>query len=345
MKSIYLVPLFCSLALVSNACGTKSAKKIAAIVAAENIGEYGAQSTDEAVSAASAGDSEGASGFSLSLSGSGSDSGSPYKTFSRTCAVQADGSALVTISSEISIEKSDSNDKVSRTFSRSGTSSEKRTWSHPSGVQCVSDKAKVNLKSDPTSYGLKVQIERTRKQTMSQTNTKKNTTISSSRSFSMNGERTVAIVSYSEDAAAGVSTQEKKVTGSMNRSFSFVDKDGATKTGSFSSTTVGDPMVVRVKRSLSSKEIVSRELVSGTRRNTLSDGSMIDTSFTNFLMTGSGESCQAQSGSLSLSYLDSEGAVTKSLSCSAESGVLSCTDSSGASVELESPSCDPADDK
>jgi len=226
-----------------------------------------------------------------------------------------------------------------------GTSTEKRTWSSPSGVQCVGDRAKVNLKTNPTNYSLKVQIERSRTQTMSQTNVKKNTTMTSSRSFSMTGGRTIPIVSYSEDVANNVSTQEKKVSGSMNRTFSFVNKNNETQTGSFSSATVGDPMLVKVKRSLSTKEVVSREFVSGARKSTLQDGSMIETSFANFVMTGAGESCEAQSGSISLKYLGSDGSVSKTISCTADAGLLSCTDASGAAVELESPSCDPADDK
>jgi hypothetical protein len=344
MRPTILVPFAFSLMIVANGCGAKDAKKtVAAILGTENQVEFGAQTTSEAVNAASAGDSEGASGFGLVASDL--DSGSPIKSSSKTCVVQADGSALVTISSEIAFEKSSSNDKVSKTISMSGSSSEKRTWSHPSGVQCLGDKAKVSLKSDPTNYSLKVLIERSRKQTMSQTNVKKNSTMSSSRSFSMNGERIISIVSYSEDTANNVSIQEKKVSGSMNRSFSYVDKNNETKTGSFASVTVGEPMLVKVKRSLSSKEVVSREFVSGTRKSTLADGSMIETSFSNFVMTGSGESCEAQSGAMTLKYLDSEGALGKTLTCAADSGLLSCSDESGAAVEMESPSCDPADDK
>jgi hypothetical protein len=104
-------------------------------------------------------------------------------------------------------------------------------------------------------------------------------------------------------------------------------------------------MVVKVKRSLSSKEVVSRELVSGVRKSTLTDGTSMEISFTNFLMNGAGESCEAQSGSMTIKYYDSEGTLGKTLTCSADAGVLNCTDQSGADVELESPSCDPADDK
>lgn len=341
MKSIASVSLL-AVALGVSACGSKNQKTATAIIDAANYSEFSAQTTSEAISAASAGDSEGGSGFGLMLA----ESGSPFKSSSRTCVVQPDGSALVTISSELSFDKTSGNDKVSRTNKMSGTSTEKRLWSHPQGVQCLNaEKAKVNLKSDPTSYGLKVTIERTRQQTMSMNNLRKNTSISSSRSFSMNGERSVSIVSYREDSASGTSVQEKKISGSMNRSFSFVDKDGQTKTGSFSSATVGDPMLVKVTRSLSSKEVLSRELVSGVRKNTLVDGTSIELSFNNFVMSGAGESCEAQSGSVALKYLDAQGNVSKTINCSADSGLLSCTDSSGAAVELESPSCDPSDDK
>ncbi len=341
MRNIIFFPLF-SLILQAQGCGAKDAKNAISKIASENQFEFGAQATSEAVSAASAGDSEGASGFSLSLA----DSGSPFKSVTRTCVVQPDNSALVTVSSEINVDKSNSSANISRTNKISGTSTESRVWSHPSGVQCAnSERAKLNLKTDAASYGLKVKIERSRQQTMSQTNLKKNSTVSSSRSFSMSGERVIQVISYSEDTANGVSLQEKKISGSMNRNFTFIDKSGQSQSGSFSTTTVGDPMVVKVKRSISSKEVVSREIVSGARRSTLADGSVIELGFSNFVMTGAGESCEAQSGSVSIKYLDSAGAVSRSVQCAADSGLLSCTDESGAAVEIESPSCDPADDK
>jgi hypothetical protein len=331
-----------SLSVLAQGCGAKSAKKAIAAISSENQFEFGSQSTSEAISAASAGDNEGSAGFSLA-----SDLASPVTSVTRSCQEQEDGSAVVTISSEINVDKSSSSAVVQRSNKLSGKSEETRTWSHPSGVKCAADgqRAKVSLKSDAASYSLKVQMERSRTQTMSQTNLRKNTTVSSSRSFTMQGERTISVVSYSEDSQNDYSLQEKKVSGNMSRSFSFVDKSGATQTGSISGSTVGDPMVVKVKRALSSKELISREIVSGTRRSTLADGTMIDTSFSNFLMTGAGESCEAQSGSLSLKYLDSEGTATKTISCSASEGALSCTDEAGAEVEIENPSCDPADDK
>ncbi|MBM3382682.1 MAG: hypothetical protein FJY29_09615 [Betaproteobacteria bacterium] len=341
MRSQNVISLL-SVVIVAQGCGSKAAQKKISAISPENQYEIGSQVTNESVSAASAGDSEGSGGFSFSLAGSGS----PFKTVSRTCVVQADGSALVTISSEIEIDKSSSNANVSRVNKTTGNSTESRVWSNPGGVQCASaEKARVNLKSDPTAYSLKVRIERSRQQTLSQTNVRKNTTISSSRSFAMIGERAISIVSYSEDAASNTSIQEKKVSGSMNRSFSFVDKSGQTQSGSFSSATVGDPMVVRVKRSLSSKEVISRELVSGTRKSVLADGTALELTFSQFVMSGSGESCDAQSGSVSIKYLDSAGEATKTVNCAAESGLLNCLDQSGAAVELESPSCDPADDK
>ncbi|MEN9529700.1 MAG: hypothetical protein RI932_1573 [Pseudomonadota bacterium] len=341
MKILIALPVL-SAVLLAQGCGSKAAKKALSSISSENQYEFGSQVTSESMSAASAGDSEGSGGFSFALS----SSGSPFKAISRTCVVQADGSALVTISSELEVDKSSSNANVSRVNKVSGMSTESRVWSHPSGVQCASaERAKVNLKTDPTSYSLKVRIERSRQQTLSQTNVKKNSTISSSRSFSMNGERTISIVSYSEDAVSNTSLQEKKVSGSINRSFSFVDKAGQTQSGTFSSATVGDPMIVRVKRSLSTKEVISRELVSGTRKSILADGTAIELSFNQFVMLGAGESCEAQSGTVSVKYLDSAGETTKTVSCSADTGLLTCTDQSGAAVELESPSCDPADDK
>ncbi|MEY4065154.1 MAG: hypothetical protein RIR26_1362 [Pseudomonadota bacterium] len=350
MKNQIAVFSMFALVATTTACGKNDKKTSSAgsggtvsALSVENQGEFAAQASDEAISAATAGDSEGATGFSLQLAG---DAGA-IKSSTRQCVEQSDGTAVVTIASELALENSVSNERISRELKMSGKSEEKRIWSHPSGVKCLNDeRAKVNLLTDPTNYSLKVSIERSREQSRTETNLRKKTTLTSSRSFSMSGERQVSIVSFSKDSAADESTLVKNVSGKMARSFSFINKTGETKSGSFSSETVeGKPMVVKVKRKISSNEVVSRELVSGTRLSTVKDGGKVETSFSNLLMKGAGEQCQAESGSFSIKYLDSEGAVSKSVSCSASAGELSCTDASGAAVEIESPSCDPADEK
>jgi len=346
------IAFFSAFTLISlaAACGKNTAKTAnpsagggVSALAAENQSEFAAQASDEAVSTATAGDSEGAAGFSLQLDG---DAGA-IKSSTRKCEEQSDGSAVVTISSELSLENTVDNERISRTNKMSGKSEEKRIWSHPSGVKCLNnERAKVNLLGDSANYTLKVAIERSREQTKIELNKRKNTALTSSRSFSMSGERQISIVSYTEDKTADESTQVKNVSGKMARSFSFIDKKGDTKSGSFSSETVeGKPMVVKVKRKISTKEVISRELVSGTRLSTVKDGGKLETSFSNLLMKGAGDQCQAESGSFSIKYLDSAGAVSRSVSCSATAGELSCTDAAGAAVDLESPSCDPADEK
>lgn len=108
---------------------------------------------------------------------------------------------------------------------------------------------------------------------------------------------------------------------------------------------MGAPLAIKVQRSLSSKQLLSREIVSGTRASISADGSKIELSFSSFLMSGEGESCEAKSGSFTLKYSDAAVALVKSVSCEADSGVLNCTDDTGALVEVESPSCDPMDGK
>lgn len=331
-------------AIFATSCGaiTEKAKKSLVTIPEGSQVELSSQSASEAISAASAGDSEASTASNLLLA----DSGSPFKSSTKTCVVQADGSALVTIKADLNLDKSASNARVAKVNKTTGSSTETRTWSHPNGVQCVADThAKLNLKTNPAGYKLKATIERTRQQTMSVKNVKKGTSISSSRSFTMKGDRDISFVSYVEDSANGSSLLEKKISGTMSRSFSFVDKAGQTQTGSFSSSSVGDPIVVRIKRSLTTKELISRELVSGTRRNTLADGTTMEVSFANFVMSGSGENCEAQSGTVTMKSLDSEGTATKTTTCTADSGLLSCKDQNDQEVEIEAPSCDPADEK
>ncbi|NBO39495.1 hypothetical protein EBU99_13030 [bacterium] len=336
-----------TVSMIAAGCGATDKTKTLPLETADLQAELSAQAASEAVSAAAGGDVDGASGLGLASHLDSSSSASPIKSLSRTCVQQADGSALVTITSEISSEKTSGNAKVSRSNKLLGKSVETRTWSNSGGaVSCSSgERAQINWKGALSGYSLKVHLERDRQQTMTQSNLAKNISISRSRSFSVLGDRTVSLVSYSEDSAAGVSIQEKQVSGKMARSFKFIDKNGQEQSGSITTESVGDPMSIKVRRSLSSKEVVSREIVSGTRLSTAADGSKVILSFTNFLMKGEGESCEPQSGSFVLKNTDASGAAAKDVTCTADSGSLSCVDSAGASVEIENPSCDPIDGK
>ena len=344
MKTLRLIPKLTLIATIA-ACGAKEKNSTLGVEASDLQAELTAQATSEALSAASNGDVDGSSGLGLSLNADSSSD--PVKSITRTCVQQSDGSALVTINSEVSMDKSSSGSKIARSNKLSGKSLETRLWSLSGGqVNCVNgEKAQINWKGALSGYSLKVHIERERTQSMSQTNVKKNTTVSRSRSFNMVGDRTISLVSYAEDSSAGVSIQEKKVSGKVSRSFRFIDKNGLEQSGTITSENIGDPLSIKVRRSLSSKELLSREIVSGVRASTGADGSRLELSFSSLLMSGEGESCEAQSGSFTIKHSDSSGALVKSVSCSADSGILNCVDNAGAAVEIESPSCDPMDGK
>jgi hypothetical protein len=344
MKSYALFAII-SVATAASACGAKDKKPSTSVDQSDLRAELTVQATSEAINAASNGDVDGASGLGLALDLNAA--GDPVKSLTRTCVQQSDGSALVTINSEIEMEKSNSGVKVSRTNRISGKMLETRLWKNSAGaVSCVNgERAQINWKGALSGYSLTVKVEQERQQTMSQTNSAKNTTISRSRSFNMVGERNVALVSYSEDSAAGVSIQEKSISGRVSRSFKFVDKNSQERSGLITSETVGAPLAIKVRRNLSTKQLISREIVSGVRASTSADGAKVELSFSNLLMSGEGESCEAQSGSFTAKYSDAAGALVKSVSCVADSGALSCTDDTGAAVEVESPSCDPMDGK
>ena len=108
--------------------------------------ELTAQATSEALSAASNGDVDGSSGLGLSLNADSSSD--PVKSITRTCVQQSDGSALVTINSEVSMDKSSSGSKIARSNKLSGKSLETRLWSLSGGqVNCVNgEKAQINWK-------------------------------------------------------------------------------------------------------------------------------------------------------------------------------------------------------
>lgn len=337
MKNTFALGVAAACALSLVGCGANSAKKVFALEAADLQSELASQSTSEAMSAAAAGDAEGSTGLSLALA----DSESPYKTMTRSCEVQADGSAKVTIASEIAFEKTLKTARISRVNSLSGNSLETRLWSRSGGsVACGSDNqhAAVNWNTDITGLALKVDVNRTRSHVMTQTNLVKNVTMSRSRSFSMTGAREVSFVSHSSNGTN--ITVVKNVSGQLQKAYNFIDKNGQTQSGSLA---LSGAIQVKVIRLASDKSLVSREIVSGTRTSTAGDGSKVEAAYTNFLIAGEGELCAAQSGSFVLKYVSSSGALEKTVSCAAEDGALSCSDADGGSVEVESPSCDPID--
>ncbi len=252
--------------------------------------ELAAQSTSEAISAAASGDAEAAQSSSLSLE-STSD---PFKSVSRVCAVQSD-KALVTITSEMSFEKNTSNARITRTNKMSGTSTETRLWSKTGGtVACSSDNTHASIDwsaADLSGISLVAHVERSREHVMTQTNLKKNTTISRTRSFSIVGNRTVSFVSASPSTDGSEITRTKNVSGAVTNTFKFIDKNGQTQSRTLTAATLGNAMEIKVIRNASTKALVSREIVSGVRLNTAADGSKVEASFINFLMTGEGESC------------------------------------------------------
>jgi hypothetical protein len=327
---------FVSLALVVVGCGKKSERTIYPLEAADLQAELASQSLSDSVSAAAAGDANGSSGISLNLA----TASSPVKTMTRSCAVQEDGSAKVTIESTISLDKSNETTRVKVTNQMTGSSTESRLWSKSGGVTCNGEHANINWANDPSGLSLKVTLNRTRTHVISQTNLVRNTTISRSRSFTMAGERTVTFNSVTTNGANII--VNKNVSGTATRSYKFVDKYGQEQSGSLS---VAGDVVIKVTRLAADKSLVSREIVSGTRTATSADGSKVESTYANFIVEGEGESCSATSGSLTLKYYSAAGVSSKEVACTAALGALTCEDESGTAVEVESPACDPIDAK
>lgn len=321
-------------------CGSQSSKKIFPLEAADLQSELAALASNEALSAAAAGDGNGSSALSLALA----NESSPYKSLTRSCEAQADGTAKVTITSESNFEKDLSNARISRSQKVSGSGTQTRLWSKVDGtpVTCSSDGQHANIgwNADLSGVNLKVNIQRTQLATMTQTNIKKNLTTSRSRSSSLVAERNVTFVSFTNNGTQIVQT--KNVSGQSTRSFKFIDKNGQEQSGSLS--TEGS-IQVKITRLAATNSLVSREVVSGERTSTGADGSKVQATYTNFVVTGEGESCSAESGTLVLKYTSATGTIAQTLTCSPESGALNCTDSSNSTVEIESPTCDPLDAK
>lgn len=339
---IYLSFSVMAMSLAAAGCGSKSNKKVFPLEAADLQAELAAQSTTEAISAAASGDAEGSANISFALESATTTN--PFRSISRVCEVQSDGSAKVTITSDMNFNKSLPTARMSWTSKMSGSSLETRLWSKTGGVACAGNNtyAAIDWNADITGVSLVAHVERSREHVVTQTNLVRNTTMSRSRSFSIKGDRNVSFSAAS--TTGGQITRTKQVSGKVTNSFKFVDKNGQEQSGELTSETVqGYPLVINVIRNAASKELVSREIVSGKRINTSADGSKVEVSFTNFLIGGEGETCALQSGALSLRYLSASDAAIKVVACTVDTGALSCTDDAGAVVEIENPSCDPLD--
>ncbi len=344
MHQLALVSTATLLAISLSGCGTKSTKKDYAAYNLSASESTASSLIQDAVDSAGAGESADSNTTSLALLSATTADQSKGFTPTRTCAANAaDGSVTVTITGDLNRTFTRDNGRRSMSRSVTGTLSETRKWDHTSAVLAC-DSANTHAKvgtilAGNTIAGLSLVLtsDRTRTATTTLTNSVRKTTTSTSIKTQVSGTRTITWTS--QTTAGGVLTRVKSVTAATTRTLT---KDGATTAWSIATSS---PLTVTVERSATSPYAISSKKFTGTLVSSLTTDTTktVEKTFTDFKLTVDSEGkCTVASGTLSVSFKES-GAETQKYTCSADSGDLTCTDKDKATVEIESPDCDPVD--
>lgn len=269
-------------------------------------------------------------------------------TVTRKCEEKGD-KAVVTIESDIAKDVSVEN-KV-RTFKRSvsGKGEQTRTWSKDGAAVRCHASAKVAAIDWKKIDGLSLAMtfSRSRTSTDTVTNLKKNTSSTRSMSFDATGVRAIAWTqAVAADDTATAVTRKKTITSSVVRTFSVTKKDGAKVDLKLTTDVVAaTPLKITVVRTLSSLELQSKTIDSGTISATDKDGGKVESLFTALKVDYSEGNCTPVSGSITNKYYASGSTVaSKTLTISFADGVGAVTDENGAETgSIEQNGCDAED--
>lgn len=345
MKKIALVS---ALVLVSVACGQKEEERgdVATITSSSLQdktvqGEVASSLASEALSAAAAGETN---PVSASLAG-GTDVDN--STFTRTCEVQSDGSAKVTLASTIdkSFIKENNNRSMSVTLTGKGTTT--RLWSKERAtLECKN--GHFSFEGGGLQAGLKLQLETERERQHKRVfKNARGKEMSWSKSFSFKAARTVEWLEV-DDSGSELERQKKISNSDATRSMKIENSKGKNLETKLTVKIGEAGLLVTVKRNKTTKKLISKLIESGDVVATLKDGAEITTSYNNLLFTVDEGKCTMVSGSFTMSIKDKDGNAAASVTCKgdaevSEEGKLQCTDAESATIEVDAPLCDPED--
>ena len=341
-------------ALLTSACGTQENRNKSDTVDANEVTVSNLASNPEAqsqiIASQSADASEGAfqgetaesTSASLVESGEGD-----FKNLTRSCEIKSDGSAVVTISSEMERKRSIDRKKMSAEGVDMGPGKLVRTWKKEGATLECSKNGKHAAIDWANIQGVNadVEIERSRSRTMTLTNKKTNVTLSTSSSFSLKAKRSISWLEVTKTDSQII--RKKSITSTATRAMSYKNKAGETKSLEVSvATKEGAPLIVEIVRKIAAPhELVTKTIVSGTTESALKDGSKISSTYDNLKFDFDSKSCAVYSGGFSTSFLDSAGKETKKVTCTVSEGDMACADAAGVAIEIEAPMCDPEDAK
>ncbi len=252
-------------------------------------------------------------------------------TMDRKCTEQ-DSKALVTIN----IDKSISWERTLPRFTINASSTIEneisRTWmKEGSDVACTANGkfAAIDFESDLSGYQLDVTIDRSAARKLERLNLKTQEKITRSLASSVTGTRQVQWLSQSALADGSIS-RSKSLSFTTERSDSFEAKDGIVKDLKLSIATLeAAPLQVTVIWDKLSKgrQLLSKEIESGTIKASRQGGGSIETSFNKMLMKFTSTSCELVSGTLEAKiYVEGESPPAKIYQLTAEEGTVTVKD-------------------
>jgi hypothetical protein len=249
----------------------------------------------------------------------------------RSCAVQ-DDKAVVTIKMDKTLGWERKSARFSFKASSTVENNISRTWSKEgSSVACNANgkSAAVDMEMDLTGYELDISVDRTASRSMERTLLKTGEKISKELNTSSTGERHVEWISQTTLADGSIS-REKSVCFSVQRSDSFVAKDGTVKDLNLSVSTLTDaPLQVTVVWDKLSRDrlLLSKLIESGTVKATHAGDGSIEASFSNLLMTFDSSSCAVTSGKMEAKiYAEGITTASKIYELTATNGIITVQD-------------------
>jgi hypothetical protein len=259
-----------------------------------------------------------------------SNSLSLQQNSSRSCSVDDQGQAIVSIERSMQREWTRDTARATRSVSMTGTASMERTWSHTDyELSCNQAGTHAAIRWDDSIAGLSLALSFERSQSFTSSTVLKRTEDTTERSLehSASGTRSISWLTHT-DNDDNTYTRTKKIQSNVNRSHQAVDSDGQTQTLSFSVTTAEDaPLLVEITRDATSHAAIQRKITSGSLIAVKTNQGKIVSTFENFTISFDSESCSPVSGTLTAQfYPEGSDEANRILKLTAEEGVYTLTD-------------------
>jgi hypothetical protein len=242
---------------------------------------------------------------------------------------QNDTQTTVTISRQIDREWSRDGQRISRSRQIEGAGSLTRTWSHPDRAISCRNNTHADIVWDESIADTVLKVSFSRSRDMQSSITFKNRDLTRERSFSFaaEGSRTITWQSHT-DNDDNTYTRVKSIASEVERSHTRPNEAGsATELNYNIKTATGQPLQVSVTRDDSTHEPLTKTISSGQLIATQTNNGRTETSFADFTIKFATDSCQPESGTITVKFYDSNDEhARKTFQLQADSGSYTLTD-------------------